>query len=221
MRKDREVAIKLRGQNKSYNEISRTLGISKSTLCFWFKGLGWSEEIKDGLAKNQRELQKSRIKLMTQANKEKWKKWHETCREKAVKEFSSLKNSPLFISGLMLYWGEGDKNIKNCVTRITNSEPEMIKIFCLFLKKVGVAENKIYSSLLLYPDLLDEPQKKFWSRTTGLSLNNFKKSRYIRGRHPTRRLSYGVCSIAVNSRELKEKIFKWLELYRQELLNTV
>jgi len=137
----------------------------------------------------------------------------------STNEFPSFKKSPLFVSGLMLYWGEGDKNMKNGVVKLVNSEPEMIKISYLFLKKVGVPENKIYANLLLYPDLLDKPQKRFWSKSTGLPFEKFKKSTYIIGRHPTKRLSYGVCSIAVNSRELKEKIFKWLELCRQGLVN--
>jgi hypothetical protein len=156
MRKDQEIALKLRGQNKSYNEISRTLGIPKSTLCLWFKRLSWSEEIKKELENEQRESQKVKIKLMAQANKEKWERWHEECRNKATKEFPSFKKSPLFVSGLMLYWGEGDKNMKNGVVKLVNSEPEMIRIFNLFLtKSLKNSPDKISAWLLLYPDLVD------------------------------------------------------------------
>mgnify|MGYP003395857131 CR=1 FL=1 len=45
----------------------------------------------------------------------------------------------------------------------------------------------------------------------------FKKSIYIKGRHSTKRLSYGVCTIVVNSRALKERLLKWLELYQHNL----
>ncbi|OGE94603.1 MAG: hypothetical protein A3B10_00375 [Candidatus Doudnabacteria bacterium RIFCSPLOWO2_01_FULL_44_21] len=222
MRKDKEKAIELRIQGKSYSTINRELGISKSTLSDWFKGVSWSESLKERLTAKQIETSREKIILMNLANKEKWDRWHEECRNEAIVEFSDLKSNPLFISGLMLYWGEGDKNLKNGKVRITNSDPEMIKIFCMFLKKVLIIPNhKITARLLLYPDLIDGPQKRFWSKLIELPIERFRKSTYIIGRHPTRRLSYGVCSIDVYSRKLKEKILKWSELYRQYLISGV
>ena len=44
-------AIKLRKLGKSYNEISRILKISKSTLNYWFKGKKWSKKLKDKLTR--------------------------------------------------------------------------------------------------------------------------------------------------------------------------
>jgi len=96
----------------------------------------------------------------------------------------------------------------------------MIKIFNLFLTRVlEIPSEKISAWLLLYPDLVDSVQKNFWSKATGLSLDQFKKSIYIKGHHTRKRLSYGVCTIVVSSRALKERILKWLELY-QDFLRT-
>ena len=82
---------------------------------------------------------------------------------------------------------------------------------------MGAQKDKIKIWLLLYPDLIDTVQKNFWSKTVGISMEQFNKSIFIRGKRPTKRLSYGVCNIEVYNRGLKEKIMKWLELYKREL----
>lgn len=222
MRKDKEKAFELRRSGKSYKQIVAELGIPIATLSGWFKQETWSYEIKNRLAAKASLANPEKLLLMNKATREKWQKIHQGWQEEAVKEFSKFKDNKLFLAGLMLYWGEGDKVLKNCIVRLGNSEPEMIRIFNLFLvKSLKISPDKISAWLLLYPDLVDSVQKKFWSKTTGLPLDQFKKSIYIKGRHPTKRLSYGVCYISVNSRELKEKVLKWLELYQDYLRSYV
>jgi hypothetical protein len=219
MRNDRHLAIKLRKQKRSYNEISKILGIPKSTLHYWFKKNSWSEKIKKELIKKAQVLARKNLKLMAKANKKKWEEWHHQCQHEAVKEFPAIKDNPLFLAGLMLYWGEGDSKIENSIVRLANIDPEMIRIFSLFLKKIcGISKEKIKVSLVLYPDLKEEYCKAFWSKVSDVPLTQFMKSQVIEGRHPTKRLSYGVCTIYHNSRELKEKIFTWIKLYQRELL---
>lgn len=213
MRKDYDIAEKLRRQGKSYRQISSEMGISKSTLSVWFRDKFWADEIKNKLVSQNREIAIKKIKLMAAANREKWGKKHREWQEEARNEFSELKDKPLFLAGLMLYWGEGDKTLKNCQVKLANSDPAMIRLFVLFMKKVlNVPNEKIRANLLLYPDLIDSVQKNFWSKATGIPILQFRKSVFIHGRHPTRRLSYGVCNVMVGSRELKEKVTVWIEL---------
>jgi len=218
MRKDKEKAFELRRSGKSYKQINRELEIPIGTLAGWFKNESWSQDIKARLSAEVSWSNTKALKLMAKANSERWKLKHEEYRIAATREFDVLKNDPLFLAGIMLYWGEGDKVLKNCIVRLGNGEPEMIRIFNLFLtKSLKISPDKISVWLLLYPDLVDSVQKNFWSKVTGLSLGQFKKSIYIKGRHPTKRLSYGVCYIVVNSRALKERVLKWLELYQNYL----
>ncbi|MEK7525612.1 MAG: hypothetical protein AAB561_01180 [Patescibacteria group bacterium] len=218
MNKNKEKAVELRKSGLSYKQINRELGIPTATLASWFKNQPWSIEIRDRLSaqvsfKNARSLE-----LMVRANKERWKRKHEEYRIAGIRDFEKLKNDPLFLAGIMLYWGEGEKQPKSSVVRLGNSEPEMIRIFNLFLTRaLEISPEKISAWLLLYPDLIDSVQKNFWSRATGVSLSQFKKSIYIKGRHPTKRLSYGVCTLVVSSRALKERILKWIELYQDHL----
>lgn len=218
MRKDREKAFELRHQNRSYKFISRELTIPMGTLAGWFKNEPWSKKIRDRLSAEISLANPKKLQLMAQANRERWKLRYEEYRTAAVREFSKFKDDPLFLAGIMLYWGEGEKMPKSSRVRLANSELEMIRIFYLFLTRtLKISPDKINAWLLLYPDLIDSVQKNFWSKATGLSLEQFKKSIYIKGRHPKKRLSFGVCTIVVNSRALKERMLKWLELYQDFL----
>ncbi|OGN08408.1 MAG: hypothetical protein A2750_02545 [Candidatus Yanofskybacteria bacterium RIFCSPHIGHO2_01_FULL_45_42] len=218
MRKDKIEAFALRRQGKSYSEISRTLNVPKSTLADWFSRENWSKVIRDRLGALESLAFPQKLAAIQKANKERWGAKYEEYRAMAIREFASLKNDPLFLAGIMLYWGEGEKQPRSSVVRMRNSEPEMIRLFYLFLTKIlGINASRISAWLLLYPDLIDPVQKNFWSKATGISLEQFKKSTYIKGGHPTKRLSYGVCTIVINSRALKERVLKWLELYQDFL----
>ena len=218
MRKDKEKAYELRRQNKSYKTISRELGIPLGTLAGWFRNELWSHDIRDKLGQEASLAFPDKLRRIVAANKKRWADLHEQYRQEAIKEFVKLKNDPLFLAGIMLYWGEGEKQAKSSQVRLANSEPEMLRTFYLFLTKaLKLQPEKIFAWLLLYPDLIDTVQKNFWSKATGVPLGRFKKSIYIKGRHPTKRLSYGVCTLVVNNRALKERMLKWLELYQDFL----
>ena len=218
MNKNKEKAIELRRSGKSYKAIHREIGIPLSTLSDWFKNEEWSMEIRDRLGKEQSLAFPKKLEAVIKANKERWSKIHQNYRNQAKEEFSALKDNPLFIAGLMLYWGEGDRGPKGSQVKLANTDPAMIRIFYAFLKDViGAPSEKVHIWLLLYPDLVDSVQKNFWSRATRFPNSQFKNSIYIQGRHPTKRLSYGVCNIYISSREFKEKIMTWLDLAQKML----
>jgi hypothetical protein len=213
MWKTKTEAFRLRRLGQSYSQISEKLGIPKGTLGGWFKGEPWSKEIRDRLSAEVSLAFPKKLAQMVKVNKERWAAWHRECQEEAVREFPTLKDDPLFLAGVMLYWGEGNKVMTSPQVKLANSDPAMIRLFCLFLKRtLMIPDKKIKIWLLLYPDLIDSVQKNFWSKATGIPINQFNKSIYITGKHPARRLSYGVCNVTVSSRQLKEKLVKWVEL---------
>lgn len=218
MNPNKQKATELRLNGMSYKQINRELGIPVGTLASWFKNESWSQQIRDRLSRDVSLSNPKALELMVRANRERWKLKHEEYRNAAILEFETYKNIPLFLAGIMLYWGEGEKQQKYSAVRLTNSEPEMVRIFYLFLTKLlKISPDKVGAWLLLYPGLIDPIQKSFWSKATGVPADSFKKSIYIKGRHPSRRLSYGVCTVFVNSRALKERMLKWLELYQDHL----
>ena len=176
MRQDKEQVFVLRKQGKSYREIQKKLGMSKSTVSLWLKDVGWSRQIKKRLVKKHNFFLKEKMKKMTERANEKRLELYKDKRKDAVRSYKQFKNEQLFIAGLMVYWGEGDSNLENGKIRVANSNPLMIKLFYLFLKKyfpVIVEKSKIY--LILYPDLNDEVCKRYWSDIVGIPLDNFFK----------------------------------------------
>lgn len=222
MNKNKEKAIELRRSGKSYKVIHGEIGVPLSTLSDWFKNEEWSIEIRNRLGTKASFSYPEKLALMVAATKKKFALLHEEYRQEAIKEFEVKKNDPLFIAGVMLYWGEGDKNVNNSLVRLTNSDLGMIRSFYLFLvNSMGVPKEKVAINLLLYPDLIDSVQKKLWSDITGIPLSQFRKSVVIKGRHPTRRLAHGVGMIRIGGRKHKEKLIKWIDLYMREINNKV
>ena len=220
MRSDKQLAIQLRHQHKSYNEISKTLNIPKSTLSCWFSKLEWSKNFTTILfhQNNSSEKHRKQIQYLAKINRERWLRVHLGYQQQAKADFNNLKNNKLFLAGLMLYWGEGDSKIENSIVRLANTDPQMIRIFVLFLERIcKIPKSDIKLAMVLYRDLDETSCKDFWSKMSIIPLNQFIKTQFIIGKHPTRRLDHGICTVYVTKRELKEKIFTWLHLYQQEL----
>ena len=218
MRNDRHLAIKLREKGESYKRISKELGVPKSTLNYWFRDLLWSKSIKEKLTEKARRTSRQRIKKVIKSNRERWAKRRASFRQEAKTEFADLKANCLFVAGVMLYWGEGDQNLKYPV-RLTNVNYKMIVLFKKFLLEVcKIKRADIYLSLFLYPDLSENKCKKFWGDKTKTNQERFDKAQFIYGKHPTKRLENGICTIRVKkSTGLKEKILVWINLLSENL----
>ncbi len=206
MRNDRHLALQMRKAGKSYKTIRSELGIPLSTLSDWFSREQWSTNLKI-------ELIKKTGKLVSKLSKARWEAWRQTFRDQAQNEFSALITNPLFLLGLSLYWGEGDNKPNTSVVRLVNTDPRMVSIFCRFLREViHVDPSRLRASLVLYSDLSDKKCKSFWSNVTRIPVEQFHKTQFIVGKHPTRRTSYGMCTVYGNHSGLKEKILTWTDL---------
>ena len=218
MRNDKHLATKLRKQGLSYSKISKELDIPKSTISNWFSSLDWSSVIKDELNRKANYIAKKRLRLVNRKRKQMWEEWRESARQEAREEFDSLSQNSLFVAGLMLYWGEGDSKIENSIVRLVNTNPDMLRIFSIFLQEVcNVPRIKLRVGLTLYPDLDETQCMDHWSKITEIPKNQFVKTQVISGKHPTKRLSYGMCTIYITSRQFKEKLFVWIDLFQKNI----
>lgn len=213
MRKDKMLALALRKRGYSYNLIHKKLNVPISTLSDWFSNIRWSQVIKRDLTKRAFEKVYPQLRAMSKARSIMWEKWREDARQEAIRKFSKFVKDKLFVAGIMLYWGEGDQTPKGAV-RLANTDPRMIALFSEFLKKYCLlAGREMKVAIVIYPDLSSDGCKIYWSRVSGVPTERFAKVQVIQGRHPTKKLSHGICYIGVNSRQIKEKILKWIELF--------
>ncbi|MCA9355585.1 helix-turn-helix domain-containing protein [Candidatus Kaiserbacteria bacterium] len=217
MRTDKDKAFALRQQGKSYRDICDKLGISKSTLSNWFKGVDFSEKIRKSLVEESRRTSSARIKDLNRTRGETLRASYEVAKQEAQMEMEKYKNDPLFISAVFAYWGEGDKLSRNQV-RLTNTDPKMIQIFLEFLLIIcKVPIEKIKLALFIYTDLNETVCKNFWSDITGIQ--KFHKTQVLPSRHKTKKLPHGVCTVVVSNTYLKKKINLWIDQLPEMVLN--
>lgn len=218
MRKDKEIAIELRKSGKSYRQIRDELQIPLATLSDWFGKVDWSGAIRIRLTDAANAKSTVRIRELDRIRGEHLARLYGEARDEAREDLRVLKYHPLFIAGLMLYWGEGDKTTKNQV-RLANSDPELIRLYVAFLEKAcRIPTSKIRLQIIIYPDIDEASNKRFWSFASGVPIEQFTKSTLIKGRHKTKRLKYGVCNVVVSSTYFKVKVLEWLKHLPGELM---
>ncbi|HEY4520730.1 MAG TPA: hypothetical protein VJJ72_02945 [Candidatus Paceibacterota bacterium] len=95
----------------------------------------------------------------------------------------------LTILGASLYACEGTKarrdfrtpNGYNYSIELTNSDPNIIRIFSLFLRRIIKADwKRVKGQLFLYPDLNENDLKIVWSKASGIPFTQFQKSIYLK-----------------------------------------
>lgn len=214
IRKEKSRAFDLRKKGKSYGQISKDLKINKSTIAYWFKNIDWSSDIKKQLVEKSKESSRKRLIHLNDLKKQKWSKYYLKAEKEAIEEFERIKNDALFITGIVIYWGEGDKNFANGSVRVSNIDERMLRKFNEFLKDICKTNTKkIKAGILLYPDLNHEKCLKFWSKKINIPRSHFFKSTVIKGKHKTKKVTNGVCSIQVADKYLKKKMLVWLDLF--------
>ena len=215
----KEAATKLRKQGKSYKEIAESLNVSKSTLSYWFKKRLWSKDVTNHNTKKALLKSALHMKAMNAERSAQLKKAYRETEKEAGVLFKKYKKDPLFVAGLMLYLGEGDKTTKNNLVRVANVDFNVLQITKLFLEKYcNVKKEQIRFWVLLYPDLKKEVCENIWLDKLDLTKENLYKAQEIQGRHKTKRLIYGVGNIILGDKHLKVKILKWIELLSEDLI---
>lgn len=216
-------AIKLRKKGKSYREIAIITSVSKSSISQWCKNLKiplFARKILEKKNKWDREVLARNNLLKT----ERVKKENQKIREESSPEIRPLSKYELLLVGSALYWGEGWKKEnpgKYHGICFVNSDPDMIRTFLNFLRKViKIPEEKIKVNIHLHPNIETLPTINFWSKITKIPKERFNITRQIskssQRKRPKNSLPYGTLKIDVNSRQKFQQIKGWIDgLIRQ------
>ncbi|OGF21651.1 hypothetical protein A2316_01135 [Candidatus Falkowbacteria bacterium RIFOXYB2_FULL_38_15] len=203
---DREKALSLRKEGKSYSQIKSILKIPKSTLSGWLHDLPLTNE---------------QINLLRGSNSEiKIEKFRETMRHKRIaklekilkerKKILPLSQRELFLCGLFLYLGEGSKSERSKLS-ITNTDPDIIEFTLLWFTKIlKIPRKKIRIDLQLYQDMNASEKTNFWSKKLNMPTKQFNKP-YIKstsGKRINHKGSFGqgTCAISFYNVNIKDKV---------------
>ena len=209
---NKERALRLRLQGKSYNEIHAELKIPKSTLRVWLGDVVLSALARARLSARMKSgsfVLIKRNKMQTHSARQ---RAHQV-RTAAAKRINSLDQQDLLLIGTVLYWAEGYKRIKvrdgreitSHVISFVNSDADMIRIFIRFLVEIlEINPSSIRLVMRLYPHINERNAMRYWMNITGLKEGHFWKSTNLvtgasKGIRPFNRLPYGTLQVTVNS----------------------
>lgn len=211
--KDRQKAIELRLQGKSYNQIRTLLQTSKSTLSDWLHDYPLTKEQLHSLQHNQISIERYR-ETRLRKKELRLKKIYEIQKQKIF----PLSLRDIFIAGMFLYWGEGTKT-RNAEIGVSNTDPSIIKFFIRWATScLGVLKNQMVVRLHLYNDMNINKEIEFWSKKIGIPRSQFR-NHYIKQSSSTRinykgMFGHGTCNIKVPGARLSEEILEGIQAIR-------
>lgn len=212
----KNTTIKLRKKGKSYSEILQVIDVSQSTLSLWLKDIPLPEIHKNRLAQR---------KLKGQMKGGLAKKMSRIARAEKLTASSRNEIHPFSLSevkllGTVLYWAEGAKQKENNVAQrvcFSNSDPQMIKIFRIWLDKIcHIKENELIYELYIHKSADQEKAQEFWMKYLSLPTSSFKiylKKHSVKTVRRNAGTGYnGQLRIVVRkSTDLNRKIAGWIE----------
>ena len=204
--RDKEKALVLRKEGKSYSEIKKVLGVSKGTLSAWLRNYPLSE---------------ARIRELRDWNQQRIERYRETRRRQRedllhrIYEGEKVQLIPLLkrdvlLAGLFLYWGEGGKT-KPAELILSNSNPAVIKAFILWLEKSwGRKKKKLKVKLHLYRDMNIAKETAYWVKVLNIPRTHFTKP-YIKKSNFSsltykRSFGHGTCNIALANAMVAKRV---------------
>lgn len=200
-------AVKLRKEGASYSDIVKKINVPKSTLSTWLRDIELTPQQKEKLLKGREKSRYAGAKAQQKKRIEKTKK----IINESKKEFPLLVKNHLFLSGLVLYWAEGDKNQLERV-KFTNSDEATIIIMMKWFREIcNVPESKFRIALRIHNLHSRSNIKNYWSKITKVPKKQFYKI-YIKQSSLRQRkniLYNGTCAIVINSTDLFRKIMGW------------
>jgi len=217
-------AIEFRRKGYSYQEIAKSLEVSKSTAYYWTKQVRLSKraqrkiekKIKDAIRKGIVAYNKKYAKIRSQEAIQRKTKWKEKAYKEILQELKTLSRRDLMLLSIAIYWAEGYTRSKN-VVRVSNSDPFIIRLMMRFFQEIcQVPKEKIRATVHLYPQADIRKALRYWSKVTGLPMEQFTKpqvqiSRSSKRKRDSHRLPYGTLHLNISSTELTWKIKGWIQ----------
>jgi transcriptional regulator with XRE-family HTH domain len=205
--KEQQLAIHLRKNGLSYQEILSKIKISKSTLSLWLREIELTNKQKKRLLNKSEKIRYETAKKKVASRISKTKK----IIERAKKEVRWLKNNPLFLIGTALYWAEGAKSSDEKVKLVNSDEKMIILMMKWFRKTCKVPEKKFRIQVHMHSLHSRKDILEYWSKITKVPMGQIYKP-YIKQTSLGQRkniLYNGTCSIIVNDKNLFRRILGW------------
>lgn len=207
----KQKAFKLRLEGKSYSQIEKDLGVSRSTQSSWFSRLVLSEDAqkKINLRKGKgTEALLKRNRLQTKIAQDRAR----TARKEALACIGKLSDREKMLVGAALYWAEGYKRPRHDhlgrerfshEISLTNADPYLIESFMVYADAVlRIPVQKMKLELRLFAHQNENEVRKYWSDIlkipdSQIRVFRVKESISSLRKKPFDRLLYGVAQLRI------------------------
>ena len=194
-------------------EIKELLKVGKGTLSVWLEDM----PLTPAQMRKVRDFNPHRIERFRETMSKKRDARLKIAYERARKDIGKLSRRELFIAGLYLYWGEGNKSGKANIG-ISNTDPAVILAFLDWAKVMGMPRERLYVRLHLYVDMDIEKETLFWSEIIQLPLRQFRKP-YIKTSTLSgltyKTVGHGTCNVRFENMPMWEYITMALTYLRE------
>ncbi|MFT5179738.1 MAG: hypothetical protein ACI9GH_000202 [Candidatus Paceibacteria bacterium] len=186
---EKEKAVFLRKQGKTYREILEEVPVAKSTLSIWLRSVE--------LAKKQKQrITRKRLECAIKGGEVRRKQMIENMEriyKESAKDIKSISKKELWLMGVMLYWAEGSKEKKgkkSIMMKFCNTDSRMINMFLLWTKDViKIEDDRLHFRIHIHENSKDriETVREYWSKQTGFDINRFRQVTWKRHNPKTNR----------------------------------
>ena len=126
------------------------------------------------------------------------------------------RQDPLFVLGVGLYWGEGEKTTVNRCLALSNADVPLLRTWLRWCSRF-VPEVRLNVLLQIHDDGNVEEARAFWRRELNIELTWVSVAVSRASKRRRRNLPYGTVKVSLGrgSLEWYTKMMVWLELARE------
>ena len=179
----RAKARELRLQGLDYAEIVAQLGVSKSSVSLWVRDLPRPPRV---AAEECARRAAERMRRYWAGERPVRAARRAAASAAAAASMGGLTDREILLAGAVAYWCEGAKNKPHRrADRVTfsNSDPELISFFLLFLDTAGITRSDLAFQLQIHETADVESAERFWLGVTGARAEQFGKT-YLKHHNP-------------------------------------
>jgi hypothetical protein len=163
-------------------------------------------------AQRQAAAKRGREKILAN-RKQRQERW----RVEAVSLWEKWKQDPLFVLGVGLYWGEGEKTSCNKRLALSNADPNLLRTWLRWCARFlpGVRLN---FWLCIHETCDQAAARAFWRRELNVEITWVSMAVSRASKRKRRTLPYGTLKISLGrgSLEWHTKMLVWLELAHEQ-----
>lgn len=201
---EKQKAIRLRKEGKTYSEILVEIPVAKSTLSEWLKSVQLASPQKQRLTKKRKAaaLRGARARHQNQISEV------EGFEHKGLIDVDKISARELWLIGVVLYWAEGSKQYDHSPSvgvTFNNSDSRMINVFLKWLEQMGIPMSAVCFELYIHETRRSEVAsfKHWWARELDVSPQQLDRVYFKKGNPKTKRrnvagLYHGLIRIKVN-----------------------